>query len=129
MTSQIVDLIKSQQWSDIYELLALRNPVINLAIHDALIENCHVLEQYYFIKAFKLFAQDSNTSLSLDVYAQFAKDSIPSIHGSKQIFHNILNTLYENTDLSYPKLKYGHPLPEALAGVQPFLAALRQTYP
>lgn len=129
MSTQIVDLIKSQQWSDIYELLALRNPATNLAIHDALIENCHVLEQYYFIKAFKLFAEDGNTTLSSSTYMQFAEDSISSIHGCKLVFANILHKLYENTDLNYPKLRYGHPLPEALAGVQPFLAVLQQVYP
>ena len=104
MKAFITKLITDNNWTAIYRLCRYQNlPHLQLAIHDAVVENCNVLVQYYFIKAFRM-------SGNIHSYAKFAAYSARSKHGFKFIFNNILNNLYDNNT----GLHYGHrnPLPK-----------------
>ena len=104
MKALIAKLIADNNWTAVYRLCRYQNlPHLHLAIHDAIVENCNVLVQYYFVKAFKLC--DNHTA-----YFKFAAHSANSKHGYKFIFNNVLNHLYDDQN----GLRYGHrnPLPK-----------------
>lgn len=92
MKALITKLIADNNWTAVYRLCRYKNlPHLQLAIHDAVVENCNVLVQYYFIKAF----QHTGNGLA---YTRFARYSIQSKHGYKFIFRNILDNLYDNKE-------------------------------
>jgi hypothetical protein len=104
MKSLIAKLITDNNWTAIYRLCRYQNlPHLQLAIHDAIVENCNVLIQYYFVKAFKM-------GDNFPTYLKFAAHSANSKHGYKFIFGNVLNHLYNGQN----GLHYCHqnPLPK-----------------
>lgn len=115
----IQSLVKNASWDKLYGLVSQQHSSINLEIHDALMTETNVLVQYYFIKALKVAGEEAN---NFKPYLQFASDSSVSIHGSKAIFRNILDNLYDKPD----SLVYCHPVKKGLPKVIDFLAIAKQ---
>ena len=113
----INNLVQTANWEACYSIINHQNLKRSLLrLHDALYEETNVLVQYYFIKALR--------EVNLQAYLHFAEISAYSKHGSKALFHNVLNHLYGKPDA----LQYRHPISEALPKVNDFTIIARKVF-
>ncbi|MHB8098048.1 MAG: hypothetical protein ACYDD5_00480 [Sulfuricurvum sp.] len=106
-------MITSAQANNLATLfMLLKSPSNYLEVHDALMEHCTVLTQYYAIKAFRVVTDERPDYQN---YYDFAHASVNSKHGQKAVFFNIQNKLYSSNDYD---LKWCHKPADGLPKLQ-----------